>query len=240
VVELVVEFISRKELGWPASAAPQKTRPTKGVKIHYEGTPVSVQDHSHCKAHWTSIRNSHLANKAEGYSDVAYNFAVCRHGTVMEGRGIGFRTGANGDQTLNANHESVCVLYGTNDKSVSSAVTSGVRWVIQYLRDHGTGTEIKGHRDGYPTACPGEPLYALVKSGKFEPVKEDDVTPADIDKIATAVAKKIFSVDGLIPAGSVEPDKNNKFWAFKTHLVTVTNTVARLEKALAELSKRVK
>lgn len=177
----MTEFITRKDLGWPASAAPLKTHATKGVKIHYEGTRSPVRDHSYCKSYWTGIRNSHLANKAEGYSDVAYSFAVCRHGSVLEGRGLGRRTGANGNQTLNADHDAVCVLYGTNDAAVSDAVISGVRWVIQYLRDHGTGKEIKGHRDGYATACPGEPLYALVKSGKFEPVKAS--APRSIDKV---------------------------------------------------------
>jgi hypothetical protein len=179
-----MKFISRKDLGWPPSAAPMKTRPTKGVKIHYEGTYSPVRDHSYCKGYWTGIRNSHLANKQEGYSDVAYSFAVCRHGYVLEGRGFGRRTGANGNQTLNADHDAVCVLYGTNDKSVDKEVVTAVREVIQDLRDHGTGKEIKGHRDGYATACPGEPLYALVKSGAFEPnqkEEEDDLpTPKDV------------------------------------------------------------
>lgn len=181
----MTEFISRKDLGWGASKAPLKAHATLGTKIHYEGTPVPVQDHSHCKAHWTSIRNSHLANKKEDYSDVAYNFAVCRHGAVLEGRGLGRRTGANGNQTLNANHDAVVVLFGTNDHSVPEAVIDAVKWVIRYLRGHGTGPEIKGHRDGYSTACPGEPLYALVKSGAFEPGK------------ASAPAKKYEPYPGL-------------------------------------------
>lgn len=178
-----MKFISRKDLGWPPSAAPMKTRPTNGVKIHYEGTHSPVRDHSHCKTYWTQIRDSHLANKKENYSDVAYSFAVCRHGYVLEGRGFGRRTGANGNQALNADHDAVCVLYGTNDDHATGEVVNAVREVIQDLRDHGTGEEIKGHRDGYPTACPGEPLYDLVKSGAFEPTnkKEDDLpTPKDV------------------------------------------------------------
>lgn len=180
-----MEFISRKDLGWPASAAPLKAHATRGVKVHYEGTHSPVRDHSHCKTYWTQIRDSHLANKKEGYSDVAYSFAVCRHGYVLEGRGLGRRTGANGNQTLNADHDAVCVLYGTNDDHATGEVVNAVREVIQYLRDHGTGKEIKGHRDGYATACPGDVLYALVKSGAFEPVnyqeEEDDLpTPKDV------------------------------------------------------------
>ncbi len=179
-----MKFIRRSDLGWPPSSAPTQLAKLLGVKIHYEGTYSPVRDHSHCKTYWTQIRDSHLANKEEGYSDVAYNLAVCRHGYVLEGRGAGRQTGANGNQSLNRTHQAICVLYGTNDSSVSSEVVSAVREAIQYLRDHGAGKEIKGHRDGYATACPGDPLYALVKSGAFEPnqkEEEDDLpTPKDV------------------------------------------------------------
>ncbi|MFF3871188.1 peptidoglycan-binding protein [Streptomyces sp. NPDC001978] len=37
------------------------------------------------------------------------------------------------------------------------------------LRQHGAGDEIKGHRDGYATACPGDALYAWVKKGAPRP-----------------------------------------------------------------------
>ncbi len=230
----VVKFISRKDLGWPASAAPLQPVKPLGVKVHYEGTHSPVRDHSYCKGYWTQIRNSHLANKAEGYSDVAYNLAVCRHGYVLEGRGAGRQTGANGNQALNRAHYSVCVLYGTNDSSVSSEVVTAVREAIQYLRDHGAGKEIKGHRDGYATACPGDPLYALVKSGKFEPQKEEDeVTPADIEKIADAVAKKVLGGDGIVPAPTSAPDyATNKFWSLKSHIATLHNTINRIEAKL--------
>jgi len=176
-------FISRKGLGWPATAARAQVGNPLGVKVHYEGTVSPVRDHAYCKSYWTGIRNSHLANTKEGYSDIAYSMGVCRHGYVLEGRGPGHQTAANGNQALNRAHYSVCVLYGTNDHSVTEAVVTGVREAIQYLREHGAGKEIKGHRDGYATACPGDPLYALVKSGKFEPVKAS--TPRSIDKVNT-------------------------------------------------------
>lgn len=232
-------FISRKDLGWPASAAPTQASAPLGSKIHYEGTPVSVQDHSHCKAQWTAIRNSHLANKAEGYSDIAYTLGVCRHGYVLEGRGPGHQTGANGNQALNRAHYSICVLYGTNDKVVSDAVITAVREGVSYLREHGAGKEIKGHRDGYATACPGDPLYALVKSGKFEPVKVS--APRSVDKVDTdmtpaqdALLKKIY--DSL----AVKP------WTYKNPKLTgavpdmhqrVVDIEKKLDAILAKLDK---
>lgn len=89
-----MQLVTRAQLGWPPSpAADQPT--TLGVKVHYEGSPVSTDllgDHAKCLQEWQNIRASHLANTAEGYVDVAYNFAACPHGYVLEGRGLGKET----------------------------------------------------------------------------------------------------------------------------------------------------
>lgn len=181
-----MKLITRTALGWPPSAAPAQTGQI-GVKVHYEGTHVPAVEHDKCAGRWTAIRNSHLANTAENYSDVAYNFAVCEHGYVLEGRGLDRRTGANGNQALNRAHYAVLVMVGSSgDTQPSEAAVAALREVIQYLRDHGAGNEIKGHRDGFPTDCPGDALYALVSTGKLEPVKpappkkDDEVNPVDV------------------------------------------------------------
>lgn len=165
----MVTFVSRSELGWPASAAPDQWS-TNGVKVHYEGTYVHNGSHSECVAEVKAIRESHLANTAENYSDIAYNLLVCLHGYVFEGRGKRKRTGANGNQDLNRAHYAVCALLGNSgDTDPSPEMVDGIRWAIGYLRGNGAGSEIKGHRDGYATSCPGEPLYALVRNGSLEP-----------------------------------------------------------------------
>lgn len=164
-----MKFVSRADLGWPASAAADW--PTaKGVKVHYEGTAVHIDSHDECVQEWKDIRASHLANKAEGYVDVAYNFGVCKHGYVLEGRGIRKKTGANGNQTLNGDHYSVVAFLGdSGDTQPTPEMIEGIKDAIAYLRRNGAGNEIKGHRDGYATSCPGEPLYALVRSSALEP-----------------------------------------------------------------------
>lgn len=167
-----MDYVSRKELGWPASAAPAQTDKVLGVKLHYEGAAVLDEPHSKCAGRWTQIRKAHLANPTENYSDVAYNWAVCNHGTIFEGRGLGKRTGANGNQALNRTHYAILWMGGTKGVvTPSSAAVASIKELIQYLREHGTGKEIKGHRDGHATACPGDALYALVKQGKLEPIK---------------------------------------------------------------------
>jgi hypothetical protein len=167
-----MKLVTRDQLGWPASAAPTQTS-TKGVKVHYEGTAVSTKlltDHNACLAEWQAIRKSHLANVKEGYSDIAYNYGACPHGYLLEGRGIGHRTGANGNQPLNIAHYAIVGLVGSEGLTQpTDEMLGAIRDGIELLRQHGAGTEIKGHRDGYATACPGGPLYAWVQKGAPRP-----------------------------------------------------------------------
>ena len=165
-----MKYVSRADLGWPPSAAPKQVAKVLGCKIHYEGSAVPDVDHSKCARRWTGIRESHLNNPTEGYSDVAYNWAVCNHGVIFEGRGLGKQTGANGNQALNRAHYAILWMGGTSGVTQPSAkAIAAIREVIRYLRSNGAGKEIKGHRDGYATACPGGPMYSLVETGRLEP-----------------------------------------------------------------------
>lgn len=167
-----MKLVTRAALGWPASAAPAQST-TRGVKVHYEGTTVSkslLGDHAKCLALWKAIRKSHLANTAEGYSDVAYNYAGCPHGYLLEGRGLRKRTGANGNQSLNQAHYAILGLLGSQGLTEpTDAMLGAIRDGIELLRNNGAGSEIKGHRDGYATSCPGGPLYAWVLKGAPRP-----------------------------------------------------------------------
>lgn len=167
-----MQLVTRAQLGWPSSAAaPQAT--TLGTKVHYEGSPVPTSllaDHSQCLTLWTAIRNAHMADKTQGWVDIAYNFGACPHGYVLEGRGLGKETGANGNQPLNHAHYAVCGLLGDSGLTQpTDAMLGALRDAIEYLQANGAGGEIKGHRDGYNTTCPGEPLYAWVQAGAPRP-----------------------------------------------------------------------
>ncbi|MFD4523240.1 peptidoglycan-binding protein [Streptomyces sp. NPDC058470] len=175
-----MKLITRTQLGWPASAAPTQTS-TKGVKVHYEGTGVSaalLKDHAKCLVEWQAIRKSHLANPTEHYADIAYNYGACPHGYLLEGRGIGKRTGADGNQPLNVAHYAIVGLVGDEGLTEpTDAMLGAIRNGIELLRQHGAGDEIKGHRDGYATECPGGPLYAWVKKGAPRPKGTEPATP---------------------------------------------------------------
>ncbi|MFE9950199.1 peptidoglycan-binding protein [Streptomyces sp. NPDC005531] len=175
-----MKLVTRMQLGWPVSAAPSQAT-TKGVKVHYEGTEVSTKlltDHAECIAEWKAIRKSHLANIRENYSDIAYNYGACPHGYLLEGRGIGKRTGANGNQPLNVAHYAIVGLVGSEGLTEpTDEMLSAIRDGIELLRQHGAGNEIKGHRDGYATSRPGGPLYAWVEAGAPRPKGTEPAAP---------------------------------------------------------------
>lgn len=145
---------------------------TEGVKIHYEGTYVpkslaNPDSHTQCDNRMRDLQISHLNHPREDYSDIAYNAVVCPHGYVFEGRGAHRKTGANGNQRLNKQNYAVCAMLGASGlvKPTDDQI-NGLRDAIQWLRSDGNaGTYIGGHRDGHPTACPGDNLYRWIQSG---------------------------------------------------------------------------
>ncbi|WP_199553254.1 peptidoglycan-binding protein, partial [Streptomyces sp. N35] len=173
-----MQLISRA--GWsarPPRNSHTKVTSTNGVKVHYLGTRYSAADHGTCPGYMRKLQNEHM--DANGWADFAYNYAVCEHGYVFEGRGLNAQNAANGNTTLNRRHYAVLAFVGSSGHTTpTTAQVRGIKDAIAYLRAHGAGQEIRGHRDGYATACPGGPLYAMVKSGALEP----GTSGPDLDK----------------------------------------------------------
>jgi hypothetical protein len=86
------------------------------------------------------------------------------------GRGPHHLPAANG-AGLNTGHYAVLGLGGSKGfTEPTDGLLHGILDAVDYLREHGNaGREIKGHRDGYATDCPGGPLYAWVKRGAPRP-----------------------------------------------------------------------
>ncbi|WP_051864894.1 N-acetylmuramoyl-L-alanine amidase [Streptosporangium roseum] len=159
---------------WGARPAKRGLTPlpsARGVKIHYVGSRVNPSPTKSCGAHCRDmvrgIQSHHM--DGNGWSTIAYNLLVCEHGTVFEGRGKGIMSAANGPG-FNQGHYAVCALIG--DKGLvepTDELLNGLVDAIGYLRNHGAGREVKGHRDGYSTTCPGDRLYRWVRAGAHRP-----------------------------------------------------------------------
>jgi peptidoglycan hydrolase-like protein with peptidoglycan-binding domain len=110
-----------------------------------------------------------------GWNDIGYNFLVDRFGRTWEGRYGGVTNAVVGAQTMNYNAVStgVSAIGNFQNSAVPPAMTAAFKrilaWKLSLHRVPTTGRvmvngksfqRISGHRDGFPTACPGRYLYA--------------------------------------------------------------------------------
>ncbi|WP_307848435.1 peptidoglycan recognition protein family protein [Microbispora oryzae] len=141
------------------------------MKVHYTGgrvPPSIVGDHDGCVSMVKSIQDFHM--DGNGWLDIGYSMVACPHRKVFVGRGPGHLPAANGPG-LNSGHYAVLALVGNAGLvQPTDGILNAVLDAVDYLRAKGgAGKEIKGHRDGYSTDCPGDPLYSWVKKGAPRP-----------------------------------------------------------------------
>lgn len=158
----------------------------RGVKIHYTGgrvDPRILDDHDVCLDLMARIQRHHM--DGNGWSDFAYNLAACCHGRMLMGRGARVMSAANGAGN-NRGHYAVLALLGNAGYATPTPeLLHALRDCVEYLRKNGAGPEIKGHRDGYDTDCPGAPLYAWVRAGAPRPADTEE-RPDQTDPAAAA------------------------------------------------------
>ncbi|MFI6986016.1 GH25 family lysozyme [Embleya sp. NPDC050154] len=194
-----LKLVPRSEWGARAYLTPggatKYSAARRGVKVHYLGTPYSFGDHDGCAAYVRRLQASHM--DGNGWSDIGYSFIVCEHGYVHEGRGLARRNSANGTTTLNEQHYAVCALLGSSGSTTPTPEQlHGLRDAIEYCQARGpAGGEIRGHRDGYSTDCPGGPLYAWVQAGAPRPnagsVQGDEFDMANVDEVVAKVTDAV-------------------------------------------------
>ncbi|MFF6915913.1 N-acetylmuramoyl-L-alanine amidase [Streptomyces sp. NPDC012466] len=162
---------------------PTYTGDTQAMFVHHT---AGTNDYT-CSESASIVRGVFLYHvKSNGWNDIGYHFLVDKCGTVFEGRAGGIDKPVLGAHTygFNTATSSVSVLgdYSTaaTDAVVRESVAKVAAWKLGLYGIDPTGTvvltsgadngkyklgqkvtfsRISGHRDGYPTACPGQHLY---------------------------------------------------------------------------------
>ena len=146
--------------GWGA-AAPRgggaALSASSSLTVHWVGSSSPLSDpHSRCAGRVQGIQRHHQIGN--GWADVAYNFLVCQHGVVFEGRGWGRRSAANGTNVGNGSSHAVCALIGQGEVP-SAALLRGLADVrAEHARRFGTD-KIVPHSYWKATSCPGPDLH---------------------------------------------------------------------------------
>ncbi|WP_112469408.1 N-acetylmuramoyl-L-alanine amidase [Streptomyces triticisoli] len=206
----------------------------RGVKLHYLGTAYSDRPHTQCAAYVRQLQAQHM--DGNGWSDIGYSFVVCTHGYVYEGRGLKRRNSANGNTTLNDQAYAVLLMVGSSGLvKPTDDQLHGARDAIDHCREEGpAGTWLGGHRDGYATACPGDPIYKWAKDGAPRPKTQEDDMPAPAD-----VWKADVIPAAAPPYNNTDWAKGNKTWTASYALGSAVLTGRKIEKKVDALTVQV-
>lgn len=224
-------YYSRLDWG----AKPPKNSPTvvpmasrREFIVHYStGEELGRED---CKAWVREIQAFHQGPQ-RGWADIGYNFLVCKHGDVFEGRGWT----VVGAHCPNHNTVAIGVCFLGDDDPGQDAPDKA-RVAIRALwkqaeakADHPLTTH--GHREFKSTSCPGDELHAWVKSGlpvAFVPPPAPPVDPSQGDDDMGVAQRMVLRPNGsgyildhrggihpIAPAGVAKPPavKDGPYWS---------------------------
>lgn len=176
-----MQIVSRA--GWGAAAptahlTPWPLHQPSGYTVHWEGAG-GHSDHAHCAL---EVKMIQLYHQTHGYSDIAYNWIICLHGVIFEGRPVQqFESAAQ--RAGNSTHIAVCFMWGPGWHLTPQAQTALVSLVEARI------LPVLGHRDepSCSTSCPGaegEDLVHRIPSllhGPYPPPLPPTPTPLPPD-----------------------------------------------------------
>ena len=182
-------YLSRSD--WGAAPA-KKTLPVsprlKGVCLHWMGFAI----HDDPATITSSIQRAHMS-PPRSWWDVAYNELVALDGTVVEGRGLLHRSGAQGGTRNNRDYVALGLLLGPGQLPTPEMVAAVQQRIAVVRFFQPQATAIVGHQQLKPTQCPGPEVMNLIHSGAFEPGA--DPPPPEV------VAPEFPEPEGLVKRG---------------------------------------
>jgi hypothetical protein len=168
----------------------------RGVAVHYTGSTSPLGPTATLQLTARRLEDERVFHtQGRGWSDIAYSAAIDQAGRVFDCRGIAYRSAANGSVTVNQQYGAITWLIGVGDRP-SAAMIQAFRdwyhshWLVRYPH----ATAVVGHRDLYSTDCPGDPAYALVRSGALTVGDDVPLTDAEINAIADRARDKLLAV----------------------------------------------
>jgi hypothetical protein len=163
-----MKLITRAQAGLRPPKKVTKGTLSKASTGHWNGPTVTVRgsaifDHESCARIWRGIQSFHMDSR--GWNDIAYNFGICQHGYVFEGRGLDVRNGANGTNEGNKTSHCLMMMAGPGNP-FNVEEKAAFRDCVKYVADNTSAPySALGHRDWHSTECPGDARYAWIEGG---------------------------------------------------------------------------
>lgn len=155
-----------------------------GFMTHWYGGVVTVVSHLDCLKLVKSIQRDHMTDPAKLWADIGYNGLVCQHALAIEGRGLAYQ-GAH-CPGFNVSDYGVEFMLGVGQHPTPAMFNRMRDLMLVCEAQSGKTLAKRGHRDGVPTQCPGDEIYAWTKAG-MEYV--DEMTPEQSTQALASLAR---------------------------------------------------
>lgn len=209
-----MKLVSREQWGARKPRSRVRFYPNKPCSGHWNGPTVKVAGktewgHEYCSALVRGIQNFHMDGR--GWADIAYNWLICPHGYVYEGRGLLYQNGANGTTTGNKTSPAICFLAGT-DNAFTELERVAFKDCTNYVATHSSAPHgAMGHRDHKATECPGNVRYLWIRDGMPTQV----VHGKDHHMFESHEAREAFVDKAYLSiAGRPADEGGKKFWVY--------------------------
>lgn len=176
---------------------------------HWNGPTLTIRGstewgHELCAGIVRGIQAFHM--DVRKWNDIAYNFVICPHDYIFEGRGLNVINAANGTNEGNRTSHAVMWMTGQGNPFVEGE-KRGFRGAVAYISDNTSAPDDAiGHRDHKSTECPGDERYRWIHDGM--PVSGSTPTPVptpepideeeeDVRQMVRAPSGEVFVFDGI-------------------------------------------
>lgn len=156
--------------------------------VHHSDGPTDVNETQPAYSRTVqAIQRFHMDTR--GWNDVGYAYLVSPTGLIFEGRGSALAAHCPGK-----NHEpSVCMLGTYTTSRPTDAMIESVWWLMDEIR----AGDLRGHREGFSTSCPGDAGMRFVVNGP-RPADDADGDPVTFRERLIAAGLGPRSADVVI------------------------------------------
>lgn len=130
----------------------------RGLAVHHSGEPDDRQDHHQdCLGRVQAAQRYHQVH--QGWSDIAYHWVACQHGSLFLGRSMTVRSASQGTLFGNTRYHAVCVLGRWGEETLPGALTAALGEARRRLLAVAPrARRVCPHSAFTPTECPGKAL----------------------------------------------------------------------------------
>jgi hypothetical protein len=148
----------------PGRPGPGRLDPKEvtGMVIHWPAMSKPLRGFAEIAPALRAWQNYHMDDR--GWSDIAYQEAICQDGDYYILRGLWKQSAANGDSDVNEENGAILLVLAPGERPSKAMLATLRRRIARHREVFHYSHRVYGHNDvrSEPTACPGPIVQDLI------------------------------------------------------------------------------